>query len=379
MSRLRLLGLTLALVGLISGAAIAHADQYDDKINALKEQNNSAQNSLNGLQSQASSFQDAISQLQAQIYAVQVALDAGIVQQGVLQQQIIDAQAKIDQSRKYLGEDIKAMYVDGQLSTIEQLATSKNLSDYVDKEEYRTSVQNKIDSTIKQIAAAQAALKNQKAELDLLVASQKQQNELLSSARYQQQQLLSYNEGQQASFNSQIGANKSAIVDLQRQQFAANIRTLGRAQYGGTGNYPWPDAVQSSGTYTWRVNGSEFDPMGWSYRNCTSYAFWRLAQVRDIQLPASDFPNVYNSGGKIGYSIPDFRNLGYNVDHNPEGATLAVGGAGPYGNGSYGHIMFVESSDAGSAFVSQYNQAGDGNFSRQTIYPSSGIWFVHIP
>ena len=37
------------------------------------------------------------------------------------------------------------MYIDGQLTTIEELATSKNLSEYVDKEDYRTTVQNKIE------------------------------------------------------------------------------------------------------------------------------------------------------------------------------------------------------------------------------------------
>jgi surface antigen len=129
-------------------------------------------------------------------------------------------------------------------------------------------------------------------------------------------------------------------------------------------------------------NGSVYDPLGWNYRNCTSYAFWRLANQRGIALPWSDFPTVYNSGGRIGLSIPDFQRLGYTVDHNPDGASLAVDGVAQYGpgySGYYGHIMYVEASNVSSAYVSQYNLAGDGRYSTMTVTPNGYTWFVHIP
>src|SRR5688500_2228356 len=106
------------------------------------------------------------------------------------------------------------MYVDGQLSTIEELAPSKHTREYVDKEEYRIAAQNKINTSIKQIAVLQEELKAQKAALDVLLLSQKEQNAQLATAESEQQRLLAYNEGQRAAYNNQIGANNGRIAEL---------------------------------------------------------------------------------------------------------------------------------------------------------------------
>lgn len=361
MSRLRLIGLTLALVGLISGAAIVHADKFDEQINALNDQNNSAQGVLNGLQSQADSYQGAINQLQAQINAVQAALYAGIAQQDSLQTQIADAQTKIDQKRKYLGEDIKAMYVDGQLSTIEQLATSKNLSDYVDKEEYRTSVQNKIDATIKEIAAQQVALKKQKAELDVLVESQRQQNAQLASARAEQANLLSYNEGQQAGYNNQISANSSKISALKQAQIAANARFIGGSAGSGPacgGGYPgkWCEIAQDSVIDNW----------GMYNRECVSYTAFRVA--------ASGRNMPYWGGiGNANQWDDNADRYGIPNDGNPRAGDVAISN-----RGFYGHAMYVESVNGnGTINISQYNASLNGRYSTNTISPD-GLVFIHF-
>src|SRR5665213_2995226 len=144
---------TISLVALAFGVAgsmaISHADQYDDQINALRNQNVNIQGVLNGLTSQASSFQDAINQLQAQISAVEAQIATNQAEQAQVNQQIADEQLQIDQKREELSATIKAMYIDGQTTTIEELATSNNLSDYVDKEENRQKVQANLDATIK--------------------------------------------------------------------------------------------------------------------------------------------------------------------------------------------------------------------------------------
>ncbi len=149
----------------------------------LNAQNSQKKQSVDDLQLQASSYQDAINKLEQQIGAIEGALAASTAQQAKLKQQIIDDQHKIKIQKGYLSEDIRTMYVDGQLSTIEELATSKNLNDYVDKEEYRTTIQNKVDATIKEIAALQKRLQAKKQEVDQLVATQQQQQAKLDSDR----------------------------------------------------------------------------------------------------------------------------------------------------------------------------------------------------
>ena len=368
----------------ISGSIIVHAvscsssSDCQAQIDSLSYQNGQARQSVSNLQAQASSYQDAINQLQSQINSLQTQIYTNQAQQADLQQKINANVALIAQKKTSLGEDIKSMYVDGTPSTIEMLATSNNLSDYFDKQEYRTTVQNQLQVVLKQIATLQQQLQAQKIQVEALLAGMKIQQGSLANAQDQQNQLLNYNESQQAQFNQQISSNKSQIEALQAAQFAYYRAHFGNGiVYGGTGGYPYPNAVRGSGTYTWLINGYEFDPAGWSYRNCTSYAFWRLNQARGISLPAGDFPNVLKSGGRIGYSIPDFRNLGYRVDNDPAGASLAIegaGGANGYGPGSYGHIMYIEK----GSYVSQYNALGDGLFSTGPIPTGAGFWYVHI-
>ncbi len=350
----------VAAVGVIGGASIVHADQFDEQIHQLQDANNSTQGLVNGLASQASSYQDTINQLQAQINNVQAALNTNLAQQAALQQQITDAQNKIDQQKAFLGEDLKTMYIDGQLSTIEELASSKNLSDYVDREEYRTRVQNKIDSGIKEIAALQAQLQKQKAELDVLVASQQQQNAQLASAQSQQAALLGYNQSQQSAYNSQISANQGRIAELRRQQIAANARFIGSAGSGAAcgGGYParWCEIPQDS----------VIDDWGMYNRECVSYTAFRVAA-------SGRYMPYWGGYGNANQWDDNARDAGIPVDGNPQAGDVAISNSG-----AYGHAMYVESVNGnGTINISQYNASLNGRYSTNTISPS-GLAFIHF-
>lgn len=350
-----------ALAALITGASIAHADQFDDQINALNAQNSQSQSVLNGLTSQAGSYQAAINALDAQIAAVQAQIAANQAQQASVQQQIVDAQNKITSQKQYLGDDIRSMYIDGQLSTIEELATSKNLSDYVDKEEYRITAQDQMNSTIKQIAVLQIELQKQKTELDQLVASQKQQNDQLASAESQQQSLLSYNEGQQAAYNAQISSNSGQIASLRKAQIAANSRFIGSAGTGPAcgGGYPakWCEIPQDSVIDSW----------GMYNRECVSYTAFKVA--------ASGRNMPYWGGvGNANQWDDNARAAGIPVDSSPRAGDVAISNSG-----AYGHAMYVESVNGDGTFnLSQYNAALDGRYSTRSSVSPAGLAFIHF-
>lgn len=362
---MRALALTAIIAVVVGGAANVHADQFDDQINALRDQNAQTQGVLNGLTSQASSYQDTINQLQTQINTVQAQINTNVASQNALQQQITDAQNKITEQKKYLGEDIKAMYVDGQLSTIEELATSKSLSDYVDKEEYRTSVQNKINDLIKQIAALQAQLQKQKSQLDQLVESEKQQNQQLASAQAAQQSLLSYNQSQQAAYNSQISANSSKIADLRKQQAILNAR-YNIGDFKGdpnNGGYPsaWANAPQDSLIDSW----------GMYNRECVSYTAFRVHQDYIAGKNSRDMP-YWGGVGNANQWDDNARNAGIPVDGNPTPGSIAISNAG-----AYGHAMYVEAVNGNQIYVQQYNASLNGTYSEGWRY-TTGLVFIHF-
>ncbi|HEX7632721.1 MAG TPA: CHAP domain-containing protein [Candidatus Saccharimonadales bacterium] len=362
---MRALALTAIIAVVVGGAANVHADQFDDQINALRDQNAQTQGVLNGLTSQASSYQDTLNQLQTQINTVQAQINTNVASQNALQQQITDAQNKITEQKKYLGEDIKAMYVDGQLSTIEELATSKSLSDYVDKEEYRTSVQNKINDLIKQIAALQAQLQKQKSQLDQLVESEKQQNQQLASAQAAQQSLLSYNQSQQAAYNSQISANSSKIADLRKQQAILNAR-YNIGDFKGdpnNGGYPsaWANAPQDSLIDSW----------GMYNRECVSYTAFRVHQDYIAGKNSRDMP-YWGGVGNANQWDDNARNAGIPVDGNPTPGSIAISNAG-----AYGHAMYVEAVNGNQIYVQQYNASLNGTYSEGWRY-TTGLVFIHF-
>jgi surface antigen len=360
--KLRAFALVLAAAGLIGGATAVHADKFDDQINALQAQNSTALGVLNGLESQAGSYQGTIDQLQAQINAVQAQLAANQTQQADLQQQIVVDQQQIDQKKQQLSATVKSMYIDGQTSTIEELASSKDLSDYVDKEEYHTAVQNQLGDTITQIGALQAQLQKEKTQIDQLVASEKAQNNQLGSDEYQQSQLLSYNQGQQDAYNQQINSNSSQIAKLRQQQIAANARFSGGGSPGSGptcgGGYPakWCEIPQDSVIDSW----------GMYNRECVSYTAFRVAA-------SGRYMPYWGGSGNANQWPGDARAAGIPVDSNPTPGSVAIST-----RGAFGHAMYVESVNGdGTINISQYNVNLDGRYSTATISPS-GLYFLHF-
>lgn len=363
----RALPLLLAIVGLIGTAAIAHADTYDDQINALKAQNANSQGLLNGLQAQASSFQDAISQLQAQINAIQAQLDANQARQTELQANIVANQQQIDLKKQQLGAAVKAMYIDGQITTIEQFASSKNLSDYIDKEEYRGAVQAKLTATIKEINALQVQLQQQKIEVDRLLVTEKAQNDELAAQRSQQSQMLAYNQGQQDSYNQQLQANNAQISSLKAQQlaaYAAYARRNGVTQYGGdAGNGGYPSYLADA------YQDTILDDWGMYNRECVSYVAWKIASTGRYMPYWGGRGNAYQWVNNA------------DTDGIPRGTTPRVGSAvvwGQYdGLGPYGHVAYVEVVNSDNSIeVSQYNFT-HGHFSRMHV-PASDVSHLHF-
>lgn len=326
------LAITMLVVPSVQVASALSTQQLQNQINQLNAANNDSQSTVNGLQTQAANYQDAINKLQEQINSIRAAIAASQVKQADLQNQITANIALIAQKKATLGEDIKAMYVDGTPSTIELLATSNNLSDYFDKQEYRTKVQSKLQDTLKEIAALQQQLQAQKVEVEQLLATQQQQQSQLDSSQAEQSRLLSLNQQQQDAYNSQIQANKGQIAELQRQQaeinrrnsLAANVQASGGSggacdNGNGNGGYPmhWCDNLQD----TIPTIDYSSDPIN---RECTSFAYWYFTSVEGNSLHVSGDAKkwVYTANRP--------------VDNTPEVGSIGVSTAG-----AFGHVMII--------------------------------------
>ncbi|MGH7238216.1 MAG: hypothetical protein ACREGF_06800, partial [Candidatus Saccharimonadales bacterium] len=257
-------------------APMAGADSLQDQINSLSAQNSQVRSSVNTLSLSATNYQDAIKQLQSQIGSMQAAIVASQAEQAKLNTQIQVYQTKLDQQKQILGSDIKSMYVNGQITTIEELASSKNLSTFVDAQTYRNAVQNEVQNTLTQISQLQATLNDQEKQVAQLLNSQQLQEQQLAADQQQQTQLLALNQQQQASYNQTLQTNNVQISKLNQEIAAINrsnsVKTLAS---GGA-----CDAADGD-TYPVSLCGAPKDYLtdqwGLLNRECVSYTAWMEA------------------------------------------------------------------------------------------------------
>lgn len=362
--------LTASSLILVSGAIlpawrqVVLADQYQDQINALQTENANNRAALDGLESQAESYADAILKLQQQIDGLQHSIDENMKLQADLQRQIAEAQAEIDRQRAILASDVKAMYVDGNPSSLEILATSKNLSDFVDKQEYRSRVQSKLQDTLKKIGDLQKQLQVQKAKVESLIKDMQIQQSQLNADRAKQAELLNLNEQQQADYNAQIKANSSKVAELRAQQAAANRRLSGSGggvQAGDPGHGGYPTKYDTA------PQDSLVDKWGMYNRECVSYTAWKVEQTFGYMPYWGGVGNANQWPGNAARA------------GIPTGSTPRVNSVAVWNVGYYGHVMWVEAVNSdGSIWISQYNYDFNGRYSEMLVSASMAANLTYI-
>lgn len=339
------------------------ADQFDQQISELQAQNNNKQDAIGQLQDQASSYQDVINKLRVRINSLQTSIDENQAKQAELKQQIAVAQAQLDEQKKFLGESIRAMYVQGQISTLEMLASSDNINDFVDKQVYQGAVQDNIKETLDKITALKLKLQDKKNQIDALLLDLHSQQDDLSQAKAKQDQLLNFNEDQQAAFNHQISSNQSKIAELRIQQLAANQALGGSITFSSScgGGYP---ASASGPSGHWGCNYAKdntWDNWGMGNRECVSYTAWKV-YVTYGHMPTWGYSGVGNANQWPG----DAR--AYNI---PTGSTPRVHSVAISMGGAFGHAMWVEAVSGNNIYVSQYNYDLTGHYSEMWVNGSS--------
>ena len=355
--------LMLVLSFLLSSALtpLVLADQFDEQIRQIQAQNTEKQATVNQLQVQAESYQGEIDRLQTQINSIRQQIRASEDKRDDLEKQIVAAQAELEKQKDLLGKNIRAMYLEGEISTLEMLASSNDLSDFLNKQEYRDAVQAKIKVTLEKINALKVQLKNKKSEVEKLLADQQVMNQQVSASQAQQSGLLAYTQDQKNQFNSQITANRGAIAELRRQQIIANARFSGGAPGSGPacgGGYPakWCEVSQDS----------VLDDWGMYNRECVSYTAFKVA-VSGRHMP------YWGGYGNANQWDDNARNSNIAVDGNPREGDVAQ-----TDRGYYGHVMYVEYVYGdGTILISQYNVNLDGRYSEKRI-SAEGLNFIHF-
>ncbi|CAN5609424.1 hypothetical protein BH23PAT1_BH23PAT1_0170 [soil metagenome] len=387
----------------------AQANRYEERIRSLRQQNNSAGAAKEKLETSAETLESKIANLQESIAELETHVRDNQHKREGLKQEISKAEAEILRQRQLLGSNIKQMYLDSEFSTIEKLASSKTLGDYVDKEQYRISLQNKVKASLDNINQLKTQQEEQKVLIEKMLSDQEAMRAHQSSEKAEVGRLLSLNKTEQTQHSKKIAVNSSKITELQRQQAEANARflreqaaqaeaarqaemrrqaeaTARRAREGSnssvssennTDNNHTSSDVLGSSTVKY-VNGRNYpwayapfpnamvDPWGMYKRQCVSYTAWKVAASGRHMPYWGGFGNANQWPGNA-------RRAGIPVDGKPRVGDVAVSMLG-----FYGHVMYVDAVHGdGTITISQYNAAWDGRYSEARIYPG-GLQFIHF-
>ena len=357
----------MAVSGPVQMGSVARADQYDDRIAAMEKDIASFQAESARLQGEAKTLQNALGKLSSDKAAIQAQIDTNQVKHDQLLIKISETEKKIKDNQDALGETLANLYVDDNISPLEMLASSKNISEYLDKQEYRNSIRDTLTQKIGEIKRLKEDLDKQKVSLEKLLLDQKAQHKALAAKEAEQQELLNKTKGQDAAYQQLSQEMQQRIVQERAAQAAANRPPAGANIVAGDashGGYPsqWANAPQDTVSDSW----------GMFNRECVSYVAWRVH-------------NAYGNMPSWGtmYSFP-YGSAKYWPGHAdeagiPRGSTPRKGSAAVMTNGPWGHVAWVEDVYGdGSVRVSQYNYAVDGLYSEMTVPASYFATYIYF-
>ncbi len=354
----------MSLAAPLSLGKYVFADRFDDQIKALETEISGYQAQAAALSQQADTLQNELANLAAQKATIQGQIDLSQAKYDKLVHDIAETEQKIADNKDALGQIIADMYVDGSITPLEMLASSKNIGDYVDQQEYRSTIQSNLSETIKQINTLKKQLESQKIDVERVLEDQKGQRDQLAAKEAEQAKILADTQGQEDAYQKLAGERNAQINSLRDQQAAAmraagGFGNIGNGSVGG-GGYP--------GIWAYAEQDTLVDNWGLYNRECVSYTGWKVWSTGRY------VPHFSGQGNANQWPSTTAR---YGISN---GSTPVAGSVAIQYVGYYGHSMYVEAVNGdGTITVSDYNNNADGGgWGRYHYYTRSAAGLTYI-
>lgn len=346
----------------------ARADRFDDQIAALQSQQSQYDAKAASLASQANTLQNKKSIIENQQASIQAQINTSQAKYDKLQQEIKENEQKIVDNKDALGQTIANMYIDDSVTPLELLASSSNIADYIDKQEYRNTMQTNLVKKIDEINALKKQLEKQRSDVEKVLSDQKAQRNALATKIAEYNKLVAQTRNQQSAYESLSAKNQAEQSSLRAQQQAAIAAAM---QQAGVGNVVAGDS--GHGGYPANLanapQDSIIDPWGLLNRECVSYVAWKVYQKNGYMPYGFGNANMWPGSAQA-------HNIG-------TGSSPRAGSAGVIYAGTWGHIVWVDSVNGdGTINISQYNYdygSGSGLFSRAyNVSPSAYDVYIYF-
>jgi len=325
------------------------ADEFDDKISSLTRDMARFQNEADRLNGEAATLQNAVAQIQNEKNALQSQIDLNQAKYDKLVIDIAQTEKEIKENQDALGDTIADLYVDNDISPLEMLASSTNIGDFMNRQEFRNSVKEQLNGTIKTVKTLKTQLDTQKVEVDKVLTDQKSARDTLAAKEAEQSSLLAQTQNDENNYQNLIKSSADQIASAKAAQAAIRARSNATGGYqlvdaGSLPGYPWNNSNCPMQGYmsTRGSDGNGGDGHGYGCRQCVSYVAYRVAKATGV------YYNNLGNGGQTAQTLVS-RHGWTNLGSAPQ--------AGSVGSlwGNPGHTAYVEAVDGNKILVSQYN------------------------
>jgi len=365
----------MAISAPIALGKTAFANDYQSQINAAQEKASQNAAQAEEVGKMADSLQAELNSLEAQKDAIQEQINKSQQRKAQFEKDIKASEEQIVDNKSALGDTIADMYIDADTSTLEMVASSKSIGDFVDKQAQQAAVQNTLNDTIDKIDALKKELEKQKKSVESELLNQNAQREQLAAKEAEQAKLVRETRGEENRYREKAKSNNAEIDRLRAAQAEENRRAAeaaaaAAAQSGGGWSGSIPAGTPGGGGYpgVWANAPLDafVDPWGLYTRECVSYTAWKVAST-------GRFVPHFGGAGNAREWPSTVAKHGIQSGSAPRAGSVAM-----WPIGYYGHVMYVESVNSdGTITVSDYNLEWDGLYRKYTR-SAAGLTYIYF-
>ncbi len=176
------------------------ASELSNKIAQLDAESRALQAQAEELRHHGDSLQATLNAINAEKAAIQRQLDISQAKYDQLVVQIEETQKKIDDQKTILGKTLANIYVDSSVTSLEMLASSKSIGDYMDKQGTRSAIRDQLNRAIKKVRELKVQLAKQKADTEQVLKDQTAQRDAMADKEAEQARLVEQTRGEEARY-----------------------------------------------------------------------------------------------------------------------------------------------------------------------------------
>ena|SRR5680860_20233 len=169
---------------------------------------------LESLKEQTNTLKAKIEELQIEIANANNKIELTQLKIEKLKAEIEQTQIELDRQKELLKHALVTLYKEGNISTIELLASSDSYTDFINQQEYLSRLKDRVHDSVNKVEELKVQLETEKKSQDELLLEQQTQRDILANKKSEQQVTLERTEGEEARY-------QAIIEDLVAQKEAA--------------------------------------------------------------------------------------------------------------------------------------------------------------